>query len=60
MTDKLINLQKKINIKFKNLNNLKKSITHKSFDPLNNYKKLEGWRLHTDRKDHLWAGFWVL
>ena len=41
MTDKLINLQKKINIKFKNLNNLKKSITHKSFDPLNNYEKLE-------------------
>ena len=41
MKDKLINLQKKINIKFKNLNNLKKSITHKSYDPLNNYEKLE-------------------
>ena len=41
MRDKLINLQKKINIKFKNLNNLKKSITHKSYDSLNNYEKLE-------------------
>ena len=41
MSDKLSNLQKKINIKFKNLNYLKKSITHKSFDPLNNYEKLE-------------------
>ena len=28
MKDKLANLQKKINIKFKNLNNLKKSLTH--------------------------------
>ena len=41
MRDKLINLQKKINIKFKNLNNLKKSITHKSYDSLKNYEKLE-------------------
>ena len=41
MKDKLINLQKKINIKFKDLNNLKKSITHKSFDSVNNYEKLE-------------------
>ena len=41
MSDKLINLQKKINIKFKNLNYLKKSITHKSFDSLHNYEKLE-------------------
>ena len=41
MKDKLINLQKKINIKFKNLNNLKKSITHKSYDSINNYEKLE-------------------
>ena len=41
MRDKLNNLQKKINIKFKNLNYLKKSITHKSYDPLNNYEKLE-------------------
>ena len=41
MSDKLNNLQKKISIKFKNLNYLKKSITHKSHDPLNNYEKLE-------------------
>ena len=41
MSDKLINLQKKINIKFKNLNYLKKSITHKSYDPISNYEKLE-------------------
>ena len=41
MSDKLYNLQKKINIKFKNLNYLKKSITHKSYDPLKNYEKLE-------------------
>ena len=41
MSEKLNNLQKKISIKFKNLNNLKKSITHKSYDPLNNYEKLE-------------------
>ncbi len=41
MSDKLNNLQKKINIKFKNLNYLKKSITHKSYDPLNNYEKFE-------------------
>ena len=41
MSEKLINLEKKINIKFKNLNYLKKSITHKSYDPLDNYEKLE-------------------
>ena len=41
MNNKLIYLQKKIKIKFKNLNNLKKSITHKSYDSLNNYEKLE-------------------
>ena len=41
MSDKLINLQKKINIKFKNLNYLKKSITHKSYDSLDNYEKFE-------------------
>ena len=39
--DKLTNLEKKLNIKFKNQNNLKKSLTHKSHDPLNNYEKLE-------------------
>ena len=41
MTDKLNILQKKINIKFKNLNYLKKSITHKSYDVENNYEKFE-------------------
>ena len=41
MPEKLINLQKKINIKFKDLSNLKKAITHKSYDSENNYEKLE-------------------
>ena len=41
MNEKLTTLQKKINIKFNNLNILKKSITHKSYDPINNYEKLE-------------------
>ena len=41
MSDKLNILQKKINIKFKILNYLKKSITHKSFDSLQNYEKFE-------------------
>ena len=41
MSDNLNILQKKINIKFKDLNYLKKSITHKSFNSTNNYEKLE-------------------
>ncbi len=41
MSEKLNSLQKKINIKSKNLNYLKRSITHKSYDSLNNYEKLE-------------------
>ena len=41
MNDNLKSLQKKINIKFKNINLLKKSLTHKSYDPFNNYEKLE-------------------
>ena len=41
MTEKLNILQKKINIKFKSINYLKKAITHKSHDSLNNYEKLE-------------------
>ena len=41
MEDNLNKLQKKINIKFKKLEYLKKAITHKSFDPINNYEKLE-------------------
>ena len=41
MSDKLNILQKKINVKFKNIIYLKKAITHKSYDALNNYEKLE-------------------
>ena len=41
MSEKLNSLQKKINIKFKNINYLKKAITHKSYDSSNNYEKLE-------------------
>ena len=41
MSEKLNTLQKKINIKFKSINYLKKAITHKSYDSLNNYEKLE-------------------
>ena len=41
MKNNLSTLQKKINIKFKNLNYLKKSITHKSYNSLKNYEKLE-------------------
>ena len=41
MNEKLNNLQKKINVRFKDVSHLKKSITHKSYDPLNNYEKLE-------------------
>jgi len=41
MTNTLKELQKKIKIKFKNVSNLKKAITHKSYDSINNYEKLE-------------------
>ena len=41
MSEKFHNLQKKINIKFKNLNYLKKSLTHKSYNSQNNYEKME-------------------
>ena len=41
MTNTLKELQKKIKIKFKNVSNLKKAITHKSYDSVNNYEKLE-------------------
>ena len=37
----LFKLQKKIKVKFKNIELLKKAITHKSFDSINNYEKLE-------------------
>ena len=36
-----IDLQNILGIKFKNLNNLKKSLTHKSYNSLKNYEKLE-------------------
>jgi len=41
MQENLSKLQKKINVKFKNINILKKAITHKSYDYENNYEKLE-------------------
>ena len=41
MQENLSKLQKKINVKFKNINILKKAITHKSYDNENNYEKLE-------------------
>ena len=41
MDENLTKLQKKINVKFKKIEYLKKAITHKSFDPINNYEKLE-------------------
>mgnify|MGYP001210057322 CR=1 FL=1 len=41
MTNTLKELQKKIKIKFKNVSNLKKAITHKSYDSINNYERLE-------------------
>jgi len=34
-------LQKKIKVKFKNLDLLIKSLTHKSFNPINNNEKIE-------------------
>ena len=41
MINTLKELQKKIKIKFKTVSNLKKAITHKSYDSINNYEKLE-------------------
>ena len=35
------NLEKKINIKFKDINLLIKSLTHKSFDKIDNNEKIE-------------------
>ena len=37
----LFKLQKSIKVKFKNIELLKKAITHKSYDSINNYEKLE-------------------
>ena len=41
MINNLLNLEKKIGIKFQNKKNLLKSLTHKSFDSTNNNEKLE-------------------
>ena len=41
MENILFKLQKTIKVKFKNIELLKKAITHKSFDAINNYEKLE-------------------
>ena len=41
MKSNLIKFQKKIKIKFKDITLLKKTLTHKSHDPINNYEKLE-------------------
>ena len=41
MNSPIIKLEKKINIKFKNKDYLIKSFTHKSYDSINNYEKLE-------------------
>ena len=41
MTNTIKELQKKIKIKFKNVSNLRKAITHKSYDSISNYEKLE-------------------
>tara|TARA_Y100000816_G_C26029758_1_gene539016 strand:+ start:362 stop:1030 length:669 start_codon:yes stop_codon:yes gene_type:complete len=41
MKKDLYNLQKKIKVKFKNIELLKKALIHKSSDSINNYEKLE-------------------
>ena len=41
MNDKLNKLQKIININFKNINLIQQAITHKSFNPIENYEQLE-------------------
>ena len=41
MDSNLIKLEKKINIKFKNFELLIKSLTHKSYDSIDNNEKLE-------------------
>ena len=41
MKNTLKELQKNIKIKFKTFSNLKKAITHKSYDSIDNYEKLE-------------------
>ena len=41
MNKNIASLQKKIKVKFKNIELLKKSLTHKSYSPDDNYEKLE-------------------
>ena len=41
MNIKISKFEKKLNIKFKNINLLIKSLTHKSYDSINNNEKLE-------------------
>ncbi len=41
MKKKLFKLQKKLNLNFKNLDLLERALTHKSYDSINNYEKLE-------------------
>ncbi len=41
MKSNLTKFQKKIKIRFKDINLLKETLTHKSHDPINNYEKLE-------------------
>ena len=41
MDKNIYNLQKKIKLKFKNISLLNRAITHKSYDSINNYEKLE-------------------
>ena len=41
MKSNLTKFQKKIKIRFKDINLLKETLTHKRHDPINNYEKLE-------------------
>ena len=41
MQDQLVKLEKILNLKFKNIDTLKKAITHKSYDANSNYEQLE-------------------
>ena len=43
MKHQLSKLEKKINIKFKDIKILIKSLTHKSYSSINNNEKLEFW-----------------
>jgi len=41
MTNKILNLEKKLKLKFNDQQLFIKSLTHKSFDPINNFEKIE-------------------